>query len=112
MLQQARQERLRDSRASVIFAEHQGSSSFFPFSARQRQMASLPVEPQGKPKNTGVGILALLQRIFLAQESNWGLLHCRQILYQLSHRGSPRILDWYKSMNISERSSYGVHIRK
>lgn len=33
-------ESARDSRASVIFAEHQGSSSFFPLSARQRQMAS------------------------------------------------------------------------
>ena len=46
---------------------------------------SLPAEPQGKPKNTGVGSLSLLQWIFPAQESNWGLLHCRQILYQLSY---------------------------
>ena len=37
---------------------------------------SLPAEPQGKPKNTGVGSLSLLQQIFLTQESNWGLLHC------------------------------------
>ena len=29
-------------------------------------------EPQGKPKNTGVGGLFLLQRIFLTQEPNWG----------------------------------------
>ena len=36
-------------------------------------------------KNTGVGCHALLQRNFLAQESNWGLLHSRQILYQLSY---------------------------
>ena len=42
---------------------------------------SLPAEPQGKPKNTGVGSLPLLQEIFLTQESNQGLLHCRQILY-------------------------------
>ena len=47
---------------------------------------SLPSEPPGKPKNTGVGSLSLLQEIFPTQESNWGLLHCRQILYQLSHR--------------------------
>ena len=40
---------------------------------------------QGKPKNTGVGSLSLLQGIFLTQKSNWGLLHCRQILYQLSY---------------------------
>ena len=36
---------------------------------------SLPAEPQGKPKNAGVGSLSLLQWIFLTQESNWGLLH-------------------------------------
>ena len=37
-------------------------------------------EPPGKPKNTGVGSLFFLQRIFLTQKFNWGLLHCRQIL--------------------------------
>ena len=52
---------------------------------------SLPAEPQGKPKNTGVGSLSHLQRIFLTQESNWGLLHCRQILYQLRYQGSPSL---------------------
>ena len=52
------------------------------------QADSLPAEPQGKPKNTGVGSLSLLQQIFLTQESNRGLLHCRQILYQLSYQGS------------------------
>ena len=40
-------------------------------------------------QNTGVGSLSLLQGIFLTQESNRGLLHCRQILYQLSYQGSP-----------------------
>ena len=44
--------------------------------------------------NTGVGSLALLQRIFPTQGSNPGLPHHRQILYQLSHKGSPRILEW------------------
>ena len=53
------------------------------------QADSLPAEPQEKPKNTEVGSLSLLQQIFLAQESNQGLLHCRQILYQLSYEGSP-----------------------
>ena len=48
------------------------------------QADSLPSEPQGKPKNTGMGSLSLLQRIFPTQESNWGLLHRKQILYQLS----------------------------
>ena len=46
---------------------------------------SLPAEPQRKPKNTGVGNLSLLKRIFLTQESNWGLLHCRWIRPQLSY---------------------------
>ena len=54
------------------------------------QADSLPAEPQGKPKDTGVGSLSLLQEIFLTQESNRGLLHCRWILYQLSYQGSPR----------------------
>ena len=40
-------------------------------------------------KNTGVGYHALLQGIFLNQESNRGLLHCRQIFYQLSYQGRP-----------------------
>ena len=53
------------------------------------QEDSLSAEPQGKPKNTGVGSLSLLQQIFLTQESNRGLLHCRWILYQLSYKGSP-----------------------
>ena len=50
---------------------------------------SLPTEPQGKPKNTGVGRLSLLQGIFPTQESNQGLLHCRWILYQLSYWRHP-----------------------
>jgi len=50
---------------------------------------SLRSELPGKPKNTGVGSLSLLQQIFLTQESNWGLLHYRWALYQLSYQGSP-----------------------
>ena len=56
------------------------------------QADSLLSEPPGKPKNTGVGSLSLLQGIFLTQESNWGLLHCRQFLSQLSYCGSPEWL--------------------
>ena len=52
------------------------------------QADSLPAEPQGKPKNPGVGSLSLLQGIFQTQELNWGLPHCRWILYQLSYQGS------------------------
>ena len=43
-------------------------------------------------QNTGVGSRSLLQGIFPIQESNWGLLHCRRILYQLSYQGSPSCL--------------------
>ena len=53
------------------------------------QADSLPAEPPGKSKNTGVGSLSLLQWIFLSWELNQGFLHCRQILYQLSYQGSP-----------------------
>ena len=45
-------------------------------------------------QNTGVGSLSLLQGIFPTQGSNPDLLQCRQILYQLSHKESPRILEW------------------
>ena len=44
-------------------------------------------------QNTGVGSLSLLQEIFPTRESNPGLPHCRLILYQLSHKGSTRILE-------------------
>ena len=52
------------------------------------QAVSLPSEPPGKPKNTGVGSLSFLQGIFPTQESNQCLLYCRWILYQLSYQGS------------------------
>ena len=58
-------------------------------------VGSLPAEPQGKPKNTGVGSLSLLHQIFLTQELNQDLLDCRWILYQLSYQGSPRKPPFY-----------------
>ena len=45
-------------------------------------------------QNTGMGGCSLLQGIFPTQGSNPGLPHCRWILYQLSHQGSPRIPEW------------------
>ena len=45
-------------------------------------------------QNIGVGRLSLLQGIFSTQGSNQDLPHCRHILCQLSHNGSPRILEW------------------
>ena len=50
----------------------------------------LGAKPQGKPKNTGVHSLSLLQWIFPTKDLNWGLLHCRWIPYQLSYEGSPK----------------------
>ena len=46
--------------------------------------------------NTEVGSLSLLQGIFPTQGSIPGLPHCRRILYQLSHKGGPRILEWVR----------------
>ena len=80
---------------------HKGSPGIlewiaYPFSSGSSQpmypalkAESLPSELPGNPKNTGVGSLSLLQRSFLTQELNWGLLHCRWILHQLSYHGSP-----------------------
>ena len=45
-------------------------------------------------QNTGVGRLSLLQGIFPTQGLNPCFPHCRQILYQMSHKGSPKILEW------------------
>ena len=55
-------------------------------------------------QNTRVGSHSLLQGIFPTQGSNPGFLHCRWILYQLSHQGSPRILEWV-AYPFSSRSS-------
>ena len=70
------------------------------------QVDSLPAEPPGKPKNTGMGSLSLLQQIFPIQESNQGLLHCRQILYQLSYQGNPcfKQNSLFKKLSYTQRS--------
>ena len=55
---------------------------------------SLPgssVHEDSPGQNTGLGCHFLLQKIVLTQGSNPGLLHCSQILYRLSHQGSPII---------------------
>ena len=60
----------------------------------------------------GVGCHALLQGIFPTQGSNPGLMHCRQILYLLSHQESPRILEWvaypFSSGSSRPRNQTGV----
>ena len=63
-------------------------------------------------RNTGEGSLSLLQGIIPTQGSNPGLPQCRQILYQLSHKGSPRILEWvaypFSSRSSQPRNQTGV----
>ena len=56
-------------------------------------------------QDSGVGSLSLLQGIFPTQGSNPGLPHCRQILYQLNHKGSPRIQE---SVAFQPRNRTGV----
>ena len=63
------------------------------------QVDSLSSEPPKKSKNIGVGCLMLLQGNSLMQELNQGLLHCRQILYQLSYQGSPTLVGWNDYIN-------------
>ena len=63
-------------------------------------------------QKTGVGNLSLLQGIFPTKGSNTGLPHCRWVLYQLNHKGSPRILEWivypFSSRSSSPRNQTGI----
>ena len=70
-------------------------------------------------QHTGVGSLSLLQGIFPTQGLNPGLPHCRRILYQLSHQGSPRTLEWVafflcflKFQHINQHGSQKIYILK
>ena len=69
---------------------------------------------RGILQGTGVGSLSLLQEVIPTQGSNSGLPlpHCRRILYQLSHQGSPRILQWvaypFSSRSSRPRNGTGV----
>ena len=62
-------------------------------------------------QNTGVGSLFLLQGIFPTQWSHPGLPHCRWILYQLSHKGSPRILEWVAYPFSGDLANPGIKLR-
>ena len=50
--------------------------------------------PWNSPGRNRLGSLSLLQEVFSTQGSNPDVVHCTWILYQLSHKGSPRILEW------------------
>ena len=74
-------------------------ATYEPLESESRSVVSDSLQPHGlyspwnsPGQNTGVDNLSLLQGIFPTQGSNPGLLHYRQILYQLRHKGSPRIL--------------------
>ena len=69
------------------------------------QVNSLPSGPPGKPKNTGVGSLFLLKGNLLTQEENWGLKHCRWVLYQLSYQGSSFNLVLYQMAKFTKAKS-------
>ena len=73
-------------------------------------LPGLSVHGDSPGKDTGVGCHALLQGIFPTKGLNPGLLHCRQILYCLSHKRSPRILEWaaYPFSRGSSRNWTGV----
>ena len=66
----------------------------------------------GKSKNTGVGSVSLLQWIIPTQELDWGFLHCRRILYQLSDLGSGAISNYGKYYTILNLIACSPVIRK
>ena len=71
--------------SGILQRKESGSCSVMSGSLRPHGLNS-PWNSSGQ--NTGVGSFSLLQDIFPTQGLNSGLLHCRQILYQLSHKGS------------------------
>ena len=81
------------------------SGSFVVSVSESRSVVSNSLGPHGlynpwnsPGQNTGVGSSSLLQGIFPTQESNWGLLHYRQILYQLIYQGNPVL--WQDIFNV------------
>ena len=78
-----------------VWAYHLLLSESESHSAVSDSCISMNYSPWNSPaQNTGVGCRAFLQGIFPTQGSNPGLSHYGQTLYQLSHQGSPRILEW------------------
>ena len=111
----------------VLVLRVQGSESIFQLNAmscvisikvkwsESRPVVSDSLQPHGLYSTWNspgqiirAGSLSLLWGIFPTQGSNPALPHCRQILYQLSHKGSPRILDWV-AYPFSSRSSQARH---
>ena len=79
-----------DSEASRLTSESISCSAVSDYLRPHGLQPTRRLCPWASPgKNTGVGCRFLLQGIFLTQGLNLGLQHCRQILYHLSHQGSP-----------------------
>ena len=88
--------------------------------SESRSVVSNSLQPHGlyspwtsPGQNTGVGSLSLLQEIFPTQGSNPSLPHCKQILYQLSHKWSPRItgvgsLAFLQGIFLTQESNWGL----
>ena len=84
-----------------IFLFHKGAlagNSFYPIVKSESVKVTLCNPMDSSMEFSGPeywsGNLFLLQGIFPTQGSNPGLPHCRHILYQLSPKGSPSILEW------------------
>ena len=79
---------------AIAFSETSPRDTNFKSESESHSVMSDSLQPHGlyspwnfPDQNTGVGSPSLLQGIFPTQGSNWGLLHCRWILYQLSYQG-------------------------
>ena len=93
------------------------SDSLQPHVLTGTSAVSSSLQPQGlyspwnsPGQNTGVGSLSLLRGIFPTQGLNPGVLHCRWILYQLSHKGSPRILEWIAYASSVDLPNPGINL--
>ena len=107
---------------SVIFLGIFCSSRSPPFKTAMSESSSVmsdsatprTIQSWNSPgQNTGVGSLSLLQGIFITHGLNPGLLHYRRILYQLSHKGSPRIVSLFQRIFLTQGSNQGLlHCRQ
>ena len=93
-----------------------GPAALAPMCELRHSVTHLTLQPCGlyspwdsPGQNTGVGSLSLLQGIFPTQGLNPSLLHCRQILYCLTHQGSPRPSLTKPAFSMSIRSQQSAH---
>ena len=78
----------------ILFTIHESQSESGSVMSDSLRLHGLNSSWNSLDQNTGMGSLSLLQGIFPTHGSNPGLLHCRRILSQMSHKGSSRILEW------------------